>query len=51
MVIIIATIGYLLYAKHFAENFTYIISLDLESDNGKNRQLLLNYDCMLQLCM
>lgn len=28
-------------AKHFAENFTDIISLNLESDNGKNRQPLL----------
>lgn len=27
----------LLYVKYFAENFTYIISLNLWSDNGKNR--------------
>lgn len=40
-VITIVTIEYLLFAKHFAEIFIYIISLNLQSDNGKYRWPLL----------
>lgn len=37
IVIIIATVEYLLFAKHLAEIFIYIISLNFQSDNGKDR--------------
>lgn len=37
IVIIIVTVEYLLFAKHFAEIFIYIISLNLQRDNGKDR--------------